>query len=360
MKVTYNIVIFCSIFALAGCTGSVDETAKSTESIDVVDQEGGVGISDEAVADDRSTGERPPRGERRGRGDVAEQVGTADASTLSAPSGTYLFAEKALTTELQEGDCTLSNGDDSKCLNVAINTVPQTRTPGPFCPETITAGSDESGVWLDGENFYEADGAFIASLAEIYDDPNWKLYNDDGRVKITQTLEAFEAAARPNVDPAYQNHCVEGKAEWVESEAGEYVIPSDPVYVGTAQSISGKVGVTFDGVVIDPSAPVDAILGAYTIAAFDDCGGHFNPTTGYHMHGALGCGEAGEVPAGETKPFALAMDGFQIHSPYDAKATPSDLDACNGHETDELGYHYHAQSPEKNGVLTCLMGATVR
>ncbi len=41
---------------------------------------------------------------------------------------------------------------------------------------------------------------------------------------------------------------------------------------------------TFDGVVIVTSAPVELFLGAYTIAAFDNCGAHFNPFDGYHYH----------------------------------------------------------------------------
>jgi hypothetical protein len=39
-------------------------------------------------------------------------------------------------------------------------------------------------------------------------------------------------------------------------------------------------------VVLAQAAPVDAILSNYTIAAFDDCGGHINPFEGYHHHAA--------------------------------------------------------------------------
>jgi hypothetical protein len=30
------------------------------------------------------------------------------------------------------------------------------------------------------------------------------------------------------------------------------------------------------------------LISAYTISAFDDCGGHINPFDGYHLHGARG------------------------------------------------------------------------
>lgn len=353
-----NVVfIFVCILVLSACSQGNGSDSVSKDAV----QESAV--EDVAVGEDvadRGGDNRPPRGERPPRRGSVEQVGITDPTSLGAPQGVYNFVEKALASDLLEGDCTLSNGDTAKCLNVVINNIPETREPGPFCPTTITTSAAESGIWLDGENLYEADGAFVASLAEVYGDENWKLYNDDGSVRITDTQEAFDAAARPDVDPAYQNHCVQGSADWIDADTNEYVIPSEPVYVGIAQTIREKVGVTFDGVVIDPAAPVDAILGAYTIAVFDDCGGHFNPVDGYHMHGAVGCGEVGEVAVNETKPFALAVDGFPIHSPYEAGAEPTDLDDCGGHETDELGYHYHAQSPEKNGVLTCLMGATVQ
>ena len=119
------------------------------------------------------------------------------------------------------------------------------------------------------------------------------------------------------------------------------------------------MGITLDGVVIAASAPVNAILGAYTIAAFDDCGGHFNPFDGYHMHGAVGCSEVGEAVAGDPPIFGYAMDGYALHSPFEAGEEPADLDACNGHTTVADGYHYHANSAEKNQVVQCLIGQTV-
>lgn len=39
---------------------------------------------------------------------------------------------------------------------------------------------------------------------------------------------------------------------------------------------------------VDPPAPVHAKPGAYTIVPFDDAGGHFNPHEGYHYHAATG------------------------------------------------------------------------
>uniref|UniRef100_UPI0030FC92F3 YHYH protein n=1 Tax=Euzebya pacifica TaxID=1608957 RepID=UPI0030FC92F3 len=229
---------------------------------------------------------------------------------------------------------------------------------GPFCPTTIT--DETGGLWWDGAAVYDLNGAFVADLAEIYGDDNWQMYDEDGNVLVTETAEEFELAARPDVDPSLQNHCVEGQLEWLED--GEPVpttvlIPTTPVAADSSAVPQGNQGVTLDGVVIANAAPVDAILGAYTIAAFDDCGAHFNPFDGYHLHGAVGCGELeGDVAEGETAQFGYAMDGFPIHSPLEDE---SDLAACNGHTTEADGYHYHANKAAENQVVECLIGQTV-
>jgi hypothetical protein len=191
------------------------------------------------------------------------------------------------------------------------------------------------------------------------------LYDSDGNVNVTDTKEAFEGAARPDVEEQYQNHCVEGRLAWLTDGKPiqtTMLIPTQPVKASTASSAHpGNFGITLDGIVIAESAPVDAILGAHTIAAFDDCGGHYNPAAGYHLHGVTGCGHLeGEDAAGETKMFGYAADGFPIHLPLTSDAlTTVDLDECNGHSTTSEGYHYHANSAAKNAILPCLMGEYV-
>ena len=260
-------------------------------------------------------------------------------------------------------DCTLSDGTASTCRSITIAGFPQNHEIGPFCPSTTSSSAAEGGIWFDGRAVYDIDGPFIENLATLYDDDNWRLYDDDGSVHITDTPEAFDAAARPDVDPAYQNYCVEGRMEWLEN--GEPVpttvlIPTTPVFAAETGRALGTIGLTLNGVIIAASAPVDAILGAYTIAAFDDCGGHINPYDGYHLHGARGCSEVGVAEAGETPIFAYAMDGFPIHSPLAGGSKAAGLDECQGHSTDTLGYHYHAANVEENAVLSCFKGVTVQ
>ncbi len=267
-----------------------------------------------------------------------------------------LFMPGALAQDVAIVDCTLSDRTVTSCYKITVAGTPTNHNVGPFCPRTTSATEEEVGIWLDGENLYDVTGQFILDLPTIYNDDHWMLHDGQGQVRVTETKEAFEAAARPDVAEEYENYCVEGRMEWLEG--GKPItttvqIPVSPVAKGVPIPARAPLGVTFNGVRIDAAAPVDAILGAYTIAAFDDCGGHVNPFEGYHVHAATGCGEIGEAPHGETPPFAIAMDGYLIHSAQER----DDLDACNGHTTQEYGYHYHARSPELNSVLTCYMGA---
>lgn len=287
---------------------------------------------------------------------------STEASTDAAGLDTGRFLDGALAETPTTEDCTLSDGAESTCYSLTVAGYPTDHEVGPFCPDTITDGADKGGIWFDGKAVYDLDGEFIKGLAETYDDDGWRMYEEDGNVLATETPEEFEAAARPDVDPDLQNHCVEGRLAWLEN--GEPIestvlIPTTPVAADASATPRGNSGVTLDGVVIAPSAPVDAILGAYTIAAFDDCGGHFNPNEGYHLHGAVGCSESGEASAGDTPMFGYALDGYPVHSPFSESGLADvELDECNGHTTEDDGYHYHANSAKENQVIACLKGQT--
>ncbi len=299
--------------------------------------------------------------------DTADDAGTTSGSSTAGAAGagldTSLFFDGALAEEPATESCTLSDGAESTCWSITVAGEPTDHEVGPFCPPTITSGAEEGGLWFDGEDQYDLDGSFIEGLADTYGDTNWEMYDEDGNVLVTETQEEFEAAARPDVDPALENHCIQGRFEWLEGGeaiATTVLIPVEPVAAQEPGTPSALLGVTLDGVRIDVSAPVDQILGAYTIAAFDDCGGHFNPTEGYHLHGAVGCSELGEAADGETPQFGYALDGYPVHSPLaEDDADGADLDGCHGHTTESAGYHYHANAAAENQVIECLVGQTV-
>ena len=275
------------------------------------------------------------------------------------------FLDGSLTKAITTEDCTLSNGLETTCYRIEVTGAPVDTKIGPFCPESTSSTAEVAGIWLDGEKIYDVDGQFILDLSTIYKDVKWKLYDDSGKVKVTDTKEAFQGAAKPDVEEAYKYHCVEGTWEWTTTTKPvptSILVPVKPVLASSSSSPRGNLGVTVNGLVISASAPVDAILGAYTIAAFDDCGGHFNPTAGYHLHAYTGCEGVNyeshiEDPDAETKIIGYAMDGVAVFAPLSSKSTIK-LDECNGRTTTKNGYHYYAQSAEKNLIVKCVKGLT--
>ncbi|MBU2869655.1 YHYH protein [Colwellia sp. E2M01] len=270
---------------------------------------------------------------------------------------------------VSEVACTLSNGQASTCYSVTISGFPSDRTElGPFCPQTTSTTAVDAGKWFDDGVLYDLTGEFITNLGLFYGDSTWNLYDKTtGEVNITDTQVACEAAARPNIDAQYNNFCVQCEISYYSGSTGEgisstYLIPTIPVPRTSAGSVGrGNVGVAFNGVTLDAAAPTEAILGAYTIAAFDDCVGHVNPFAGYHYHGA-NHGE-GTCPAiafeadGHGGAFGYAMDGYAIYSMLDENnEEATDLDSCRGHTDDVCGYHYHSAGAGENLFIGCFSG----
>jgi hypothetical protein len=282
-----------------------------------------------------------------------------DAASLEAIKN--LFSEAQLIADPTIVDCTLSGGAQTHCYSIIVKAEPTAYTPGPWCPTNITDTAESGGIWFVEGEAVDVDGAFIKNLAELYGDTKWNLYNKDtGAISYTGTLEACEAAARPDVDPEYQNHCVQCLPEYMSDDASvTYVIPVVPQAAEqTFQTNTSGSGLAFNGVRLDGPAPVDAILSAYTIAPFDDCGGHVNTHVGYHYHAVTDCLEgmnSAEEKATYGDQIGIAMDGYPIFARLLADGTtPTDLDACNGRTTEALGYHYLAGEAGSNAILGCM------
>ncbi len=339
----YAALALAGLFAVASCAG-IDDSDTTAAS--------------DTTTDSTSTDSTTSSSESR----ATNAAGSLDPAA---------FVDGALTADPVVEECTLADGSATDCYGLTIAGFPANRESiGPWCPATTSDGA--AGIWFDGDDVYDIDGQFITDLADIYGDPTWKLYDENGNVLSTDTSEKFNdlvngAPSDPDADPV--NLCVYGEIEWAEGGgpiAATVEIPVNPVVADTPTDITGSVGVTLDGVLIEGSAPVDLILGNYTIGAFDPCGGHVNPQEGYHMHATTGCSDStDEVGDGETALFGYALDGYAIHSPYDEDTAPDPLseralDECNGHEIPELGYHYHANQVEENAVLSCFTGVTVQ
>jgi hypothetical protein len=369
----WRILLLAAVLAVAACSEST-----STTTAEPTDNSTDDASSDESAAEDATSGAAETDSDESAAetdgDDGASETdadGTAGEDTtvdvVAAGPGvdTALFYDGAIVGDPTIGECTLVDGSVSQCYTITVAGTPANHEIGPFCPTSISEGADAGGVWLDGVEYFEIDGAFFTELAEIYGDDAWNnIYNDDGSVNVIDSAEEFAVAARPDITEEYYYHCVDGKIEWLDGGVlfqATVQIPVTPVLAETPTEFArlhNDLGITLNGVLLSGAADMDAILASYTIAAFDDCGGHINPALGYHVHGTAGCSDVGEVAAGETAPFAYALDGFTVHAPYD-DADAVELDECNGHTSDEYGYHYHAAPLEDNATLVCFSGLTV-
>jgi len=301
-------------------------------------------------------------------GDNTNQI-TDEANNL--PVDLSLFALDGFSAT--EVDCTLSNGTSTSCYQITVAGFPADRTSlGPYCPQSITTEADDAGVWFDDGVLYDLTGEFIANLDTFYNDETWQMFDEStGRINVTTTQEGCEAAAQPNVPAEWNNYCVECDIDYFKDEDSNGVsltvtLPKTPVTLSSPESIGNAgVGIALNGVKLEGAAPVAAILGGYTIAAFDDCVGHVNPFVGYHYHGANhGNGTCPGIDFegdGHGGLIGYALDGFGIYAMLDEDGNEStDLDVCRGHTDDIRGYHYHSAGPGENAFIGCFSGATVQ
>lgn len=271
----------------------------------------------------------------------------------------HLFAGAKVLAGPTMVDCTLSGGTSTRCFSITVKAEPSDYTPGPWCPEAISDGPEAGGIWLEDGAVEDVDGAFIENLATFYNDSNWQLFDKaTGKINVTDTVESCAAAARPDVDPAYQNHCVQCLPEYMSDDASvTYTIPIKPVPMtgNTQRTRDSGSGIAFNGVRLDGPAPVEDILSNYTVAPFDDCGGHVNLHVGYHYHAATDCLLQGGQTNDHGTVVGLAMDGRSIYArSTNTDDMPTDLDSCGGHTVDNGDYHYHAGEQGSNAILSCM------
>jgi hypothetical protein len=262
---------------------------------------------------------------------------------------------------------TLSNGTTADCYKIVSKSTPTDHDMGPWCPSNISDDASKGGIWIENGNAYDVDGAFIKNLATFYNNTTWQMYDKTtGAITKTKTQAECQAAANPNVGVEYKNYCVECLPSYVSTLTRTYYIPvtpvklSSPVSFGAGPGATGPStrGIAFNGVVFDAPAPTNAILGAYTLAPFDDAGGHINLGAGYHYHAATGKSKTIAQSDGHAAMIGYAMDGFGIFERLSAAGTEySDLDSSRGHYDTTRGYHYHVDKPGSNNFINSLAGA---
>lgn len=275
-----------------------------------------------------------------------------------------MFKQEAFITEPKIVDCETQQGTKTTCYEFTTSGAPAGRDPGPFCPRSTTDGADVSGTWFDKQGkgeLVDLTGDFILKLDEYYGDEKWVLYDaKTNKVRYTATKESCSGAARPDVEEQYKQNCIECELSYLEDNFSlTYLIPTTPI-VSKKSSRLHTVGLALDGTELSGPAPINAILGSYTIAAFDDCGGHINLHQGYHYHSTTGCTNSAPSTDGHAPLIGYAVDGYGIYAMKDAQGNEESLDECRGITDETRGYHYHAASPSENLFIGCLHGESVR
>ena len=351
------LMMLSSTFLLSACSGSDDDEETTVDEV----------IEEEETEEEETEEEETEEEENEEETEEEETEEETSVDVLSVDIS--LFAIDSLVS-YDEVSCTLTNGDTTTCYEITVTGFPADREElGDFCPDNIDATADEAGTWIDGGLVYDVDGEFIQSLNEFYGDDFWQLYDEStGDVFVTDTEESCFAAAQPVVAEEYYNHCVQcDLTYYAEQGTGieeTFTIPVTPVLRDAPGDLGGNVGVALNGVGLAAAAPTAVILGAYTIAAFDDCIGHVNPFAGYHYHGANhGYGDCPAVEFesdGHAGIIGYAMDGIAIYGLLDENGDePDELDECRGQTDDVRGYHYHAAGPGENAFIGCNYGETV-
>lgn len=291
-----------------------------------------------------------------------------DINTLMVDASLFLTEDGSVT--ITTVPCTLSDGTSTDCYQIVATSTPADHEMGPWCPDNITDDASKGGIWLENGEVYDVDGAFIENMATFYNDNTWMMYDANGDIYTTETEDDCANAANPNVGVEYENFCVECLPSYVADLTQTYLIPITPIKLATPASFGSpgppgigsngpsQRGVAFNGVVFDAPAPTDAILGAYTLAPFDDAGGHINLNAGYHYHAATGVSTQIAQNDGHGAMIGYAFDGFGLYAQLNENGEePTNLDDCRGHEDETRGYHYHVAAPGTNSFINCLNGA---
>ncbi len=299
--------------------------------------------------------------------DTSDEITTDDSTIIPVDSSVFLTSDGSVT--ITTVPCTLSNGTETDCYQIVTASTPADHQMGPWCPENIADDEEAGGIWLEGGEVYDVDGAFIENMATFYNDTKWQMYDTNGDVYTTETEDDCINAANPNVGEEYENFCVECLPSYVTDLSQTFLIPITPVLQDTAvlfatgpggpgSNVPSTRGIALNGVEFSAPAPADNILGAYTLAPFDDAGGHINVHQGYHYHAATGVSTKVAQADGHAALIGYALDGHGIYELEGADGnSPTDLDNLRGHSDDTRGYHYHVDQAGNNNFINGLKGA---
>ncbi len=290
--------------------------------------------------------------------------------TNTGPAGIDIPSFLVHLDSSSEESCTLDDGSTTTCYELVFSGTNPTGD-GPYCPPTI---DDIGGLGIyDGETNPGLQ-VMKRDLWEAMEADGWDIVDDMGNINLVD-----EIGGSP---PPFSSACM---ALPKVALTLTYIIPSNPVWVGTPDMLETVelVGVQLDGIPMtsDPPSvvngpPMPGAMGGF-IPSIEPCGGHPDPAGYYHAHfvaqsvdlvlDAYGISEVSctrIAPAHEAL-VGFAKDGYPIYAPYEGGVVPSGLDACNGHNATTSDfpdgvYHYHALEEDAPNMPPCLMGASIR
>ncbi|WP_339919340.1 YHYH protein [uncultured Flavobacterium sp.] len=302
--------------------------------------------------------------------DSEDTTTSSEAVVINVKSSNFLSA--GLSEPITIVSKTLSNGKTVDCYKIVVTSLATDHEMGPWCPGNISDDASKGGIWLEGGEVYDVDGAFVKNMSTFYKDSQWMMYNaTTGAITKTSTKEECANAAIPDVGVAYKNYCVQCLPSYLGTISNTYYLPVTPIAASSAISFGGpgpnssgpsSRGIAFNGVVFDAPAPTSNILAAYTLAPFDDAGGHINLNAGYHYHAAMGKTTQIAQADGHAAMIGYAFDGYGMYQHLDPSTgkTYTDLDTSLGHYDSTRGYHYHVDYAGKNNFINSLHGEYVK
>lgn len=186
---------------------------------------------------------------------------TSEKAALPKGMDISMFAKEAFIKEPKIVDCETAEGTITTCYQLVTDGAPAGRTPGPFCPRTITDGADVSGSWFskDGTgDLVDITGQFILKLSEYYGDEKWMVYDaKTNKVRYTATKEACLGAAKPDVEEEYMQNCIECELSYLdEGFSRTFLLPTTPIPAAKTGRVR-TAGIALDGTELSGSAPVE-------------------------------------------------------------------------------------------------------
>ena len=268
--------------------------------------------------------------------EAAKVAGEVSAHRLQRQEGDPPAADEATEKRDDNGDAHDANDDDCQaCTPADPSEYPQCDFPSAHVSSAYCTDVDLV-IWSQALPDHEV------FLEEIPKPPGSGLPEGDfpypARFWNSQNF-AFRIPLVPEYSEAITNYSGAG--------ALAVAINGVPIYpiLGPGQTAIDLATVVEDGHDATKNMKLDQQL--------DHCNIHAGRGMDSHYHGDPLC-SYDESSSGHSPIIGFSADGFAVYGKYDNDhALPTDLDRCNGHFEDGIGYHYHSSPTFPYTIVCC-------